>query len=244
VENEWLIIKDYIPIVVVIISSVFAYIIGKSSERNKKFISMSEESVTKLLSSMYLEVIEITNTKKYDIQSIKDFIQLYSKNVEIYKIYDDVLVNELFSLSIILNEEKIDNEQLSKRFNEVSRKIEYLYWERYMVNTEGFNWFAATKTINSWYVLPGSLFLTVRKISEYTSIILAMTAYLMIVESFIGKGEGLFSYETTGTLVTIFLLTLVVYFLMNVIGTFFDKNPKLKNKRNVKDYVSPHIQTS
>lgn len=234
--NELSIIKDYIPIIVVIISSVLAYIIGKSSEKNKKYISMSEESVIKFLSSMYLDAIEITSVQNYSMESIKNFINTSAKNVEIYKIYDDILINEILALSIKLKTSGIDNEQLTKDFNKISKKIEYIYWERCKVNTEGFNWFTATKTINPWISLPGSLFLKIRKISEYTSILLAMITYLVLVESFTSKGKGLFTYDTVVALVILFIVSMVLYFLMNGISTVFDKNPKIKDKRNIKEY--------
>lgn len=235
-EIEWSIIKDYIPIIVVIISSVLAYVIGKSSERNKKYAAMSEESVTKFLAKMYSEVVAITNVKRYDITSIKNFIKSYANDTEIYKLYDDILINEIIVLSIKLNVAELSNQELSKEFNKISNKIENIYWERYVVNAEGFNWFIATKTINPWISLPGSLFLKTRKITEYTSIILAMTTYLVLIESFISKGKGLFSYDTTITIVGFFIAVLILYFLLNGISTIFDKNPKMKNKRNIKKY--------
>lgn len=241
-ENEWSIIKDYIPVIVVIISSILAYIIGKSSEKNKKYTSMSEESVSKFLANMYSDVIEITNVKKYDIESIQSFVESYSKNAEIYKIYDDILINEIFKLSIKINTTEIDDEQLAKYFNGISEKIEKLYWERYIVNTEGFNWFAATKTTNPWFSLTGSFFLKIRKTSEYTSIILAMVTYLVLVESIINRGEELFSFELAWALVILFLVILGIYFLMNGISVFFDRNPKIKDKHNIKDYQSSSTQ--
>ncbi|MGL3067033.1 MULTISPECIES: hypothetical protein [Planococcus] len=235
-EIEWSIIKDYVPIIVVIISSVLAYVIGKSSERNKKFAAMSEESVTKFLAKMYSEVVTITNVKRYDIISIKNFIKSYANDTEIYKLYDDILINEIIVLSIKLNVTELSNQELSREFNKISNKIENIYWERYVVNAEGFNWFIATKTINPWISLPGSLFLKTRKITEYTSIILAMATYLVLIESFISKGKGLFSYDTTITIVGFFIAVLILYFLLNSISTIFDKNPKIKNKRNIKKY--------
>lgn len=200
-EIEWTIIKDYIPIIVVIISSVLAYVIGKSSERNKRFAAMSEESVTIFLAKMYSEVVTITNVKRYDINSVKNFIKSYANDAEIYKLYDDTLINEIIVLSVKIDVTELSNQQLPKEFNKISNKIEKIYWERYVVNAEGFNWFIATKTINPWISLPGSLFLKTRKITEYTSIILAMATYLVLIESFISRGKGLFSYDTTITIV-------------------------------------------
>lgn len=240
--DELLMIKDYVPIIVVIISSILAYIIGKSSEKNNKYTSMSEESVSKFLSNMYSNVIEITNVKNYNIESIQNFIQSHSNDTEIYKIYDDTLINEIFKLSIKINTTKINDEQLAKDFNEISKKIEKLYWERYVVNTEGFNWFTATKTTNPWFSFTGSLSLKLRKIAEYTSIMFAMVTYLVLIESIINGGEGLFSYEIAWAFVILFLVVLGLYFLISSISVFFDKNPKIKNKQNIKDYQGSLIQ--
>lgn len=233
-EELWTFLKEIIPIIVVIISSMFAFVIGKFSERNKKFNSMSDESVTKFLAKMYLEVMEITNVKNYDPESIKKFILSHVSNDEIYKLYDDKLLNDFYRLTIRLKSEEIPVGELSKEFYEISEVIEKNYWKRYKVSTDSFKWFISKKTLNPWLSLPASLALDIKKVLEYLAIISVMISSFVLADLIANTGEGIFNDDLRTLIWLLSGLIVVMYILFLFISIAIESTFVFKNKTNIK----------
>ncbi|OES45827.1 hypothetical protein [Domibacillus iocasae] len=215
-------IKEYIPIIVAVISAMLAFSLGKLSERGKKFSLMVEDSMDSLIAKMYKEALLITNVNKYNVKKVKKFILFYSNNDEIYKLYDDKLISNFHELSIKIREGSISNKELIDEFFYLTKQVEKHYWEKLMVSSKDLNWWIKKKTINRWISLPGNILFLLKEVFEYICIILALIALVALADVIVDKDNEIFS--STFRIIIFYLTTIValiycaLYFFDSTVG--------------------------
>lgn len=224
--------KNFIPIFVVITSAIFAFILNRLTEKNKKITTMVEDSLDIHISKMYKEVVEITNVYMCNVYKIKKFIIYYSSKNDLHKLHEDQINFNLLDLSIKIRTNTITESELIKDFKNLSKAIEANYWERTKFTSNDLKWSIKKKVSSKWYIVTLSIFFNLKDFFEYLSII----SVLLLVISFVDKirNTGLILHEIH-EIVTIFsILILPLYIGLIILYHAVSEDKKFNKKRLIK----------
>jgi len=227
-------VKDYIPIIVVLISTLLAYFIGKNNEKNKRLAVLAEESLDEHISLMYREVIEIYTIGKSNIKKIKKFIIKYSSKNDLHKLYDNELNINFLEMSIKIRTNKISNNDLKKEFEHLAMGIETLYWDRLKVTSSELKWWIKKKINNKWYSVPLDLLFSLKDFFEYLSVLSVILTVFGIADLIANDDVMLYPKGSHGILFGFTFLILLIYIGLKTLDSVFSSSKAFTKKRFIK----------
>ncbi|KLK98193.1 hypothetical protein XJ18_16960 [Bacillus pumilus] len=154
--NYWQEIKDYLPIIVLLVSAVIAFITNIRHKDRDRFYQNAEENLYKLIEPMYFKMNNIKNIKDdhHKVESIRKFFNTYNpEKINVSKLGNRKLINRFIethsAYSHYLTE--FDDQSMKFLFRKIG-SLEYLlekeYWKLFEAIYKDHNYFKKTVGMN------------------------------------------------------------------------------------------------
>lgn len=225
-------LQKYMPLIVAIVSSILAFVFGKSTEKKKRFVAISDEVLSKTIGKMYKELIYITEVQNYDVKKIKLFILKYSGDENIYKIYDDEIIFSILDLSIKLRNNTILKDELKREFNKIAINIQNLFWDTLKANTTDYKWWKNKRALSRFYTIPMGFVFILKDVSEYLMVIIAFLCAFVTLDLFFEK--QLFSSDLRILTYYFGIIIVLLYFAILLYYFWFENKRGVKRKKIIK----------
>ena len=237
--TEWL--SKYIwllPLLVAIISAVLVFLLGRESEKKKRYISLADDKLNHLLSNMYKEMIIISEIHGNDVNKVKVFIKDIIDGNELHKTFDDIIIEKFFKLHIQIETNDITEEKLKLSFNHLSRDVEDLYWKTLKAASYDYKWWRNTTTTNTWFKLPMIIISSLKRFFEYIVVflLLVMVLFLTFVFANYSKYKSWLQEDYFLLFLVSTLIFGIFYYIFMTLFIPLESKRTINKKRIIKKY--------
>lgn len=244
--NYWPEIKDYLPVIVVLISAVIAFVSNNRHKDLDRFYKNAEENLYNLIEPMYykMEKIEKISDEIHKLEAIRNYFNTYNpENINISKLGNRQLIDKFLDSHTAFHHylTEIDDKNLRtlfRKFRSLRFSLEKEYWNLFETIYKDYNWFK--KSVGMNYLFRFFVRITVffeRTMYAVTWILFGFLGFIIIDEY--NPGGTLFDENLGDKLEFSFLLfffSLILLYLSMFINLAVADDTK--QKKTFSDYAS------
>ena len=243
--DYWSELKAYLPVFVVLVSAVIAFITSIRHKDRDRYYKSAEDNLYKLIEPMYFQLINIKNIRdeRHKVELIRKFFNSYNpETINISKLGNRKLVNRFIETHEAFIHYQIEFDD--KRLKLLSRKIgslEYLlekeYWKLFEAVYKDYKYFKKTAGMNYLFRFFYRISIFIKSTFFAVSWIIVFFMLFVILDEYRGKTIWVEDLKEKLLFLLLCLIFSLIMLSMSVIINLAIADDT-KQKKTISDYLT------